>query len=147
MVGWKRSLTNAALVTALCVRDLSCQGKSPGRENSQVVVSTISKELMTSRIREVGRWFSFSLQTQLFVTTVDREEQKGSTAWALQQESRLVTLSPKCQESCWKVGLETRLGPKSPGGLVSPGYNSVREAMSLELSSQAGLLQLLKLPN
>lgn len=28
-MGGVRSLTNAALVTALCVRDLSCQGKPP----------------------------------------------------------------------------------------------------------------------
>ena len=32
MIGRVRSLTNAAFVTALCVGDLRCQGKSPKEE-------------------------------------------------------------------------------------------------------------------
>lgn len=37
MVGRERPLTNAALVTALCVGDLSCQGKPP-EERKHIVV-------------------------------------------------------------------------------------------------------------
>lgn len=107
---WGEPLTNAALVTALCVGDLSCQGESPEEEKQSSCRDHSLKR--ADDVQNRGSWLTvllFSVLPQQFVTKGRRTTKSlhsMGAATTLSIRKAVVWSYHDVSGCCWKMWLE-----------------------------------------